>query len=80
MLGRGYREGVIWRGLREDGSQRHAYLLGFVTAFFDAGLYCPYTVSLATAMPLAKYGDEVLQRRFLAPLLRRDGQNWQGAT
>ncbi|WP_321527812.1 acyl-CoA dehydrogenase family protein [Sedimenticola selenatireducens] len=80
MLGRGYREGVIWRGFGEGGSLWHAYLLGYVTAFFDAGLYCPYTVSLATAMPLAKYGDEALQRRFLAPLLRKDGQNWQGAT
>lgn len=80
MLQRGYREGVVWRGLGEDGSLRQAYLPGYVTAFFDAGLYCPYTVSLATAMPLAKYGGEALQRRLLAPLLRQDGQNWQGAT
>ncbi|AMV71276.1 hypothetical protein JCM30471_31140 [Desulfuromonas carbonis] len=35
------------------------------------GLYCPYTVSLATALPLVKYGTLPLQERFLAPLLRR---------
>jgi alkylation response protein AidB-like acyl-CoA dehydrogenase len=51
-----------------------------VTSFYDPGLYCPYTVSLSTAAPLDKYGDENLKARFLSPLLRQDETVWQGAT
>lgn len=79
LLLAGYRAGSVWRALAGP-SLVPAYLLGYLTAFFDPGLYCPYTVSLATALPLAKYGDPALQERFLQPLLRRDGSVWQGAT
>ncbi len=79
MLHEGYKRGVVWR-VFQDGSLLPFYLLGYVTAFFDAGLYCPYTVSLATAVPLEKYGSEALKARFLPPLLRRDEGVWQGAT
>jgi len=78
-LRRGYEAGVIWRAF-EESSVVPSYLLGYVTAFFDPGLYCPYTVSLSTAGPLDKYGTEALRRDFLAPMLRDDGTNWQGAT
>jgi hypothetical protein len=57
MLKKGYRAGAIWR-LFENGSLVHSYLLGYLTAFYDTGLYCPYTVSLSTAIPLSKYGDD----------------------
>jgi alkylation response protein AidB-like acyl-CoA dehydrogenase len=79
MLKQGYQAGVVWRAFAED-SVVPAYLLGYVTSFYDPGLYCPYTVSLSTAVPLAKYGDEALQARFLPHLLRRDAAVWQGAT
>ncbi len=79
MLYRGYREGLVWRAF-EGPSLQPCYLFGYLTAFFDPGLYCPYTVSLATAAPLWKYGSEELKARFLAPLLRRDDSVWQGAT
>jgi acyl-CoA dehydrogenase len=79
MLLRGYREGLVWRAF-EAPSLLPAWLLGYVTSFFDPGLYCPYTVSLSTAVPLFKYGSEELKGRFLAPLLRRDDSVWQGAT
>lgn len=79
MLYRGYREGVVWRAF-EQPSLQPSYLFGYLTAFYDPGLYCPYTVSLATAAPLWKYGSEELKARFLAPLLRRDDSVWQGAT
>src|SRR5574341_1041012 len=55
MLQRGYREGVVAAALDRQ-SLVTSYLLGYVTSFYDAGLYCAYTVSLATAVPLAKYG------------------------
>jgi hypothetical protein len=64
MLWRGYREGAVWRAF-EDGSLQRPYLLGYVTSFYDPGLYCPYTVSLATAIPLEKYGDAAAKSRFL---------------
>jgi len=79
MLRRGYQAGVVWRAFEEK-SLLSSYLLGYVTSFYDPGLYCPYTVSLATAVPLEKYGTEELKARFLHPLLRRDETVWQGAT
>ncbi|MGH7456556.1 MAG: acyl-CoA dehydrogenase family protein, partial [bacterium] len=47
---------------------------------YDPGLYCPYTVSLSTAVPLEKYGSENLKARFLPQMLRKDETVWQGAT
>ncbi len=79
MLRKGYQAGVVWRAFEEN-SLLSSYLLGYVTAFYDPGLYCPYTVSLSTAVPLDKYGTEALKARFLPPLLRKDETVWQGAT
>lgn len=79
MLKKGYQAGVVWRVVEEDSLLSH-YLLGYLTAFYDTGLYCPYIVSLSTAVPLLKYASEVVRERFLPPLLRRDKQVWQGAT
>jgi alkylation response protein AidB-like acyl-CoA dehydrogenase len=79
MLKHGYQAGVIWRAF-EERSLLPSYLLGYVTSFYDPGLYCPYTVSLSTAVPLEKYGSENLKARFLPPMLRKDEVVWQGAT
>jgi len=79
MLRKGYREGIISR-VFEQNSVLPFYRLGYITAFHDPGLYCPYTVSLATAVPLEKYGSEALKARFLPQLLRTDDEVWQGAT
>lgn len=79
MLRRGYRAGVIWRCFEED-SLLPFFLLGYITCFFDPGLFCPHTVSLSTAVPLAKYGAEEVKARYLPPLLARDDSVWQGAT
>ncbi len=79
LLKTGYRAGAVWRCFDED-SPIASYLVGYVTAFHDPGLYCPYTVSLSTAIPLLKYGSPELQERFLQPFLRRDDSLWQGAT
>ena len=82
MLKRGYQAGVIWRPFAKDSraSLRMHYLIDYVTCFFDAGLGCPYIVSMSTAVPLKKYGTPELQERFLPHLLRRDESVWQGAT
>jgi acyl-CoA dehydrogenase len=79
MLRRGYRAGTVWRVFDAD-SLVPPYLLGYVTAFFDPGLYCPYTVSLSTAIPLSKYASDDVKARFLPRMLRRDDTVWQGAT
>ena len=79
MLRRGYRSGVIWRALEEK-SLIPTYSLMHVISFYDPGVCCPYTVSLGTAVPLAKYGSEELRARFLPQLLRKDDSGWQGAT
>jgi alkylation response protein AidB-like acyl-CoA dehydrogenase len=79
MLKQGYRAGVIWRPFDENSLLMH-YLIDYVTCFFDAGLGCPYIVSMSTATPLKKYGTAELRERFLPQLLRRDDSVWQGAT
>ena len=79
MLKHGYKAGAVWRSF-EAQSLIPAYLLGYVTSFYDMGLNCPYTVSVSTAVPLDKYGDDALKDRFLPPMLRRDDSVWQGAT
>jgi alkylation response protein AidB-like acyl-CoA dehydrogenase len=79
MLRRGYRAGVVWRALEEK-SLIPTYQLMYDVSFHDPGVCCPYTVSLGTAVPLAKYGSPELQARFLPQLLRKDDSVWQGAT
>jgi alkylation response protein AidB-like acyl-CoA dehydrogenase len=79
ILRRGYRSGVVWRALEEK-SLIPTYLLMYAISFHDPGICCPYTVSLGTAVPLAKYGSTELQARFLPQLARKDDSVWQGAT
>src|SRR5258708_19803085 len=79
ILRRGYRSGVVWRALEEK-SLIPTYLLIYNISFHDPGICCPYTVSLGTAVPLAKYGSAELQARFLPQLSRKDDSLWQGAT
>jgi acyl-CoA dehydrogenase len=79
ILRRGYRAGVVWRALEEK-SLIPTYLLMHEISFHDPGICCPYTVSLGTAVPLAKYGSAELQARFLPQLTRKDDSVWQGAT
>ncbi|MGB7844188.1 MAG: acyl-CoA dehydrogenase family protein [Candidatus Acidiferrum sp.] len=79
ILRRGYRAGVVWRALEEQ-SLIPTYLLMYDISFHDPGICCPYTVSLGTAVPLAKYGGSELQARLLSQLSRKDDSVWQGAT
>ena len=79
ILRRGYRSGVVWRAL-ERKSLLPTYQLIYTISFFDPGVCCPYTVTLGTAVPLAKYGSTELQAQFQPHLLRKDDSAWQGAT
>jgi len=79
ILRKGYRSGVVWRALEEK-SLIPTYLMMYTISFYDPGICCPYTVSLGTAVSLAKYGSAELQAQFLPQLLRKDDSVWQGAT
>src|SRR5260370_11575833 len=79
ILLRRYRSRVVWRALEEK-SLIPTYSLIYNISFHDPGICCPYTVSLGTAAPLAKYGSVELQARFLPQLSRKDDSVWQGAT
>ncbi len=79
LLQRGYAAGIISRVFEHD-SLLPFYRLGYLVAYHDPGLYCPYTVSLATAVALHKYASDEVRERFLPPMLRTDEEVWQGAT
>lgn len=79
LLFRGYSAGVIEKIFAEN-SLLPSYQIGYVASFYDSGLYCPYTVSMSTAVPLGKYGAPDVREKFLPMLLKRDESVWQGAT
>jgi len=79
LVTKGYEAGVVFKAV-EEGDVAASYQVGYVTSYYDAGLYCPHTVSLSTAIPLAKYGSAALRATYLPKLLRRDASVWQGAT
>ncbi|MBK8020549.1 MAG: acyl-CoA dehydrogenase family protein [Chloroflexi bacterium] len=78
MLRTSYKAGAVWRALEE--SMPAAYAVGYLTCFYDVGLYCPHTVSLGTAAAVAKYAEPAVRDRYLPLLLRHDDRVWQGAT
>lgn len=78
MLRKGYDSGIIWR-VFEEKTIRPFSRLGYICAYYGTGLLCPYTVSLATAWPLNKYGSAALKEQLLNPMLART-KAWQGAT
>lgn len=79
LVRKAYEHGVVWRAIEEHDFMT-SFALGYITSYYDPGLYCPHTVSLSTAVPLAKYGNPLLKERYLTPLLRKDETVWQGAT
>jgi len=75
----GYEAGAVWRAFEEH-SLTSCLLLDYIACFYDPGITCPYTVSLATAVAVDKYARPDLKARFLPAMLRKDGAPWQGAT
>ncbi|MBK8029466.1 MAG: acyl-CoA dehydrogenase family protein [Chloroflexi bacterium] len=78
LLRRGYTAGAIWRGYENKFAE--SFLIGYLTSYYDPGLYCPYTVSFSTAAVIDKYAAPDIRERFLPPMLRHDDTVWQGAT
>lgn len=78
MLMQGYVTGSVWRAFSEGWPA--AFALAYVTSYYDLGLQCPYTVSLATAVSVDKYAPPSVRDVFLHSLMLRDTAVWQGAT
>ncbi len=78
MLEAGYRAGHIWRVFASR-KLRPFYLLGYVTSFWDPGTYCPYTVSLSTAVAVDKYAPSGIRETVIEAMTRRE-RPAQGAT
>ncbi len=79
LLYEGYKRGIIDMVFQYD-SIFPFYLMLYITTFFDAGLGCPYTVSLSTALPVEKYGEQKLKEEILSKMRIRGKDVWQGAT
>ena len=79
MLRKGYTSGIIERVFSRK-TLHPFYAMGYITSFYEPGVYCPYTVSLSTAVAVDKYAPPAVCDRFLPPLLRTDETVWQGAT
>lgn len=77
MLRAGYKAGAVWRAQE---SLSGAYRVGYITSFYDMGLYCPHTVSLGTAAAVSKYAAPDVHERFMPRLMDRTDAVWQGAT
>lgn len=78
MLLEGYQTGVVWRAFEE--SLPASLALGYIVSHYDMGLFCPYTVSLATAASVDKYASPSIRERYLPTLLAKNDSVWQGAT
>jgi len=78
LLDEGYRAGHVFR-VFEENRLRPFFLLGYVTSFWDPGLYCPYTVSVSTAVAVHKYAPEGVRERVLSEMTRKT-RPAQGAT
>ncbi len=79
LLSAGYAAGII-----SEVAHRHdlrlSYQLGFIASYYDPGLYCPYTVTLSTWVPLYKYFEGPEREYFLGQFGRTEPPYWQGAT
>ena len=78
LLQRGYAAGIVAR-VFEYHLLLPFYRPGYVTAFHDPGLYCPYTVSLAEACEAGAEGLFAEPARFAAESLRDRAQVPEGS-
>lgn len=78
MLAQGYAAGIVRRAHVQE-TLLPGFALGYVTAFYDPGLYCPYTVSAATRHIIDKYAPDP-QRDGWLDRLHAAEDTWQGAT
>ena len=79
LLYEGYKRGIVDK-VFEKGSVKPFYYMLYIITFYDAGLGCPYTVSLSTAIPILKYADEKIKSELLPKMRKRGKDVWQGAT
>ncbi len=79
LLKQGYENGVLWQ-FTEKKSILPFATLGYITSYYDPGLFCPYTVSMATLLSVYKYADENLKNKYIPKMTKKKGIPFQGAT
>ncbi|MCX8111741.1 MAG: acyl-CoA dehydrogenase family protein [Bacteroidia bacterium] len=79
LLSAGYSAGILYE-VTERHDWRLSFLLGFITSYYDPGLYCPYTVTFSAWVPIYKYYTGARREEFLSLLSRREPPFGQGAT
>lgn len=79
LLKRGYQAGVVWRA-RVQETMLPPFAIGYVTSFYDVGLFCPYTLSIGTFHAVDKFATPATKARFQPRQIAQDDSVWQGAT
>lgn len=79
LLSAGYSAGILYE-VAERHDWRLSFVLGFITSYYDPGLYCPYTVTFSAWVPIYKYYTGERREEFLSDLARREPPFRQGAT
>lgn len=79
LLGAGYSAGILYE-VAERHDWRLSFQLGFITSYYDPGLYCPYTVTFSAWVPIYKYYTGERREEFLSLLSRHEPPFGQGAT
>lgn len=79
LIDAGYSAGVLYE-VAERHDWRFSFMLGFITSYYDPGVYCPYTVTFSAWVPIYKYYFGARREEFLNLLTRREPPFGQGAT
>ena len=79
LLKSGYENGVVWHFMEKKSILPFA-ALGYITSYYDPGLFCPYTISMATLLSIYKYATDNIKNKFIPKLTQKQGIPYQGAT
>lgn len=67
--------------LKRKGNYIYSYALGYLLSHAEAGLYCPVTLTMATAYLLDHYGSDKLKEKYLPHVLSTgEVELYEGAT
>ncbi|MCS6895675.1 MAG: acyl-CoA dehydrogenase family protein [Bacteroidia bacterium] len=79
LLDAGYSAGILYE-VAEKHNWQLSFMLGFITSYYDPGLYCPYTVTFSSWAAIYKYYHGPRREEFLNTLSRKEPPFGQGGT
>ncbi|MEN3041625.1 MAG: acyl-CoA dehydrogenase family protein [Bacteroidia bacterium] len=79
LLDAGYSAGILYE-VAEKHNWQLSFMLGFITSYYDPGLYCPYTVTFSAWAAIYKYYQGPRREEFLSTLSRKEPPFGQGGT